>query len=221
MRKLNLFVVLFLLLAAPAFAASVSRNMVSRADPGSDLTVTFSINGATANEVFTLQEKLPSGWTIKEWSVTGAKESKALITTSFEPPKYGWSFTTTGTSAAIIYTVTLPSTQGTYSFDAVWFDKSGMSGANDGKATLAVRAIRCGDGTCEGTENSDSCIQDCPVATTQPATTRTVAPVTTTLPKAAPKKSSKLFIVLVIVLVLLIIVFFIIRKKRKDSLGRF
>ncbi len=219
MRKLNLCLVLFLLLAAPAFAASVSRSMPTRAEPGATFTVTFSITSAIPNELFTLEDQLPSGWTIKGWSVTGSTEAKEQISTSFNPPRYGWSFTPSGSSATISYTVTAPSTEGTYSFDAVWFDRNGQS---RGTQAVVVKAIRCGDGICEGTENSGNCAQDCPVATTTlPQATITSAPTTTTqltaaeLPKA--NMNTWLIVLLIIILIALLIFLFSIRKKRRAA----
>jgi len=81
--------------------------------------------------------------------------------------------------------------------------------------------VRCGDGICEGAETSDNCVQDCPVATTLPATTATMPSVTTTtaLTTLAPGEvHNPIFIVLVILLVILLILLIVVRKKKKDSM---
>jgi hypothetical protein len=211
MRKLAIYLMTALLIAASALAASVSRSMPARADPGSVLTVTFYINDATANEAFAIEDKLPAGWTITDWSVTGAKEAKEQITIRFEPPKYGWSFTPSGSSATLSYTLTLPSTEGSYTFDAVWFDRNGQSRSTQ---ALAVRAVRCGDGVCESVENSDNCAADCPVTTT--VVSQEFATTTIEIEQTPPRNYTWLWIILGVVAVLLILSL-ILRKKHQST----
>jgi hypothetical protein len=211
MKKLLTYLLMALLVSTAAFAASVSRSMPLRLDPGSTLTVAFQIEGTTPNEAFAIEDKLPSSWTVADWSVTGAKEAKAQITTRFQAPLFAWSFTPSGTSATLSYTVTLPSTEGTYTFDAVWFDRSGQSRSTQ---SLQVRPIKCGDGMCEGAENSDSCIQDCPVATTITVPGEFV---TTTLEieQGPPRNFTWLWILAIAVAVLLLL-YFILKKKHES-----
>jgi len=162
MKKLIIFFVIFALMAASVLAGSVSRNMPSRIQPEATLTVTLSVSGATAGKLFTLEDVIPAGLKIKEWTVTGSQESKEAITTREKDNRFGWSFTPTSDSAAVEYKIDLPNTETTYTFGKiVWFDPSGQ-GTESTSPTLTVATIRCGDGICEGSENSDNCVQDCP-----------------------------------------------------------
>jgi LPXTG-motif cell wall-anchored protein len=217
MRKLNLFIVLFLLLAAPAFAASISRNLPSRVDPGAQLTVTLSISNIQVGDkvkTFAIEEDVPEGFSISDWSISNIVESNDQVTTQFLGNTYKWQFTPIGSSATITYTTRATSTLGTYNFNATWFDsESGHS-----SSTIIVRTVTCGDGICEGAETSDNCVQDCPVATTLPATTVTMPSVTTTTTLAPGEVHNPIFIVLVILLVILLILLIVVRKKKKDSM---
>ena len=162
MKKLMVFFVIFALMAVSVLAGSVTRNMPSRAQPGQTLTVTLSISGATADKSFTLEDVIPAGLKIKEWTVTGAKESKEAISIREKGNNFGWSFTSTSDSASVEYKIDLPNTETTYTFGKiVWFDPSGQ-GTEPSSPTLTVATIRCGDAICEGSENSDNCVQDCP-----------------------------------------------------------
>ena len=162
MKKLIIFFVIFALMAASVLAGTVGRSMSSRLQPGSTLTVTLSVSGATAGKLFTLEDVIPAGLKIKEWTVTGSQESKEAITTREKDNRFGWSFTPTSDSASVEYKIDLPNTETTYTFGKiVWFDPSGQ-GAESASPTLTVATIRCGDAICEGSENSDNCVQDCP-----------------------------------------------------------
>ena len=127
------------LAALPALSATLSRDMPSRVDPGSAFTVKLSVPDAVSGESLTVEETLPAGVTLSSWDVSGVKESKSDI--QKDPQKYrvkgnayGWSVTPTG-PVTISYTAKAPSSQGSLSFDAVWFDKSGF---NHNAATLSV-----------------------------------------------------------------------------------
>ena len=162
MRKLFVFIVIFALMATAALAGSVSRSMPSRIEPGQTLTVTLSISGATAGKLFTLEDVIPQGLAIKEWSVSGSQEAKDAIAIRQKESRFGWSFTPSSGSASVEYKIDLPSNEASYTFGkVVWFDPSGQ-GTESASPTLTVAVIRCGDGICEGNENSDNCEQDCP-----------------------------------------------------------
>jgi len=165
MKKLMVFLVFFVifaLMAVSVLAGSVSRDMPSRIQPGQTLTVTLSISGATADKSFTLEDVIPTGLKIKEWTVTGAKEPKEGINIREKGNNFGWSFTPTSSSASVEYKIDLPNNEATYTFGKiVWFDPSGQ-GIEASSPTLTVANVKCGDGVCEGNENSDNCVQDCP-----------------------------------------------------------
>ena len=163
MKKLITFLVIFVMMATAAFAGSVSRNMASRLHPGEELTVTLSISGATAGKLFTLEDVIPQGLTIKEWMVSGTQETKDQINVRQKENRFGWSFTPTSASASVEYKIDLSDSDAAYTFGPiVWFDPSGQ-GTESSTPTLTVAAITCGDGICEGSENSDNCVQDCPL----------------------------------------------------------
>ncbi|MBI3034017.1 hypothetical protein HYY72_02565 [Candidatus Woesearchaeota archaeon] len=163
MLYLPLMLAFTLLLSLSVFAASVSRDMPSRVSPGQSITVTFTVSGAEAGKLFTLEEDLPEGWTFTDWDVSGAKEDKAVmnIRNIAAENRHGWSFTPTQSDVKIKYVVTASSTLGSYDFKAVWFDSSGYN--KDSKSAV-VRVIKCGDGVCEGSEATANCPADCPAA---------------------------------------------------------
>ena len=198
MKKLVIFFVIFALMAASVLAGSVSRNMPSRIQPGQTLTLTLSVSGATAGKLFTLEDVIPAGLKIKEWTVTGAQESKEAITTREKDNRFGWSFTPTSDSATVEYKIDLPNTEATYTFGKIaWFDPSGQ-GIEPSSPTLTVATIRCGDGICEGSENSDNCEQDCP----KPAAPAPAAPAA---PEAMEKKGlSQTAIAWIVVLIIVV-----------------
>ena len=161
MKKLVIYPVMFLMLTGIVMAASMSRSMPDRIQPGETLTVTFSVSGMETGKEVALSEILPTGWTISTWDVSGSEEAKADVTYKKKTgTEYQWSFTAANANPSITYTATVPSAVGTYDFDAVYM----LPPANmdNLKKTLTVRVITCGDGVCEGGENSDNCEADCP-----------------------------------------------------------
>ena len=76
MRKVFLYFTIFLLAINFVFAASVSRDLPRRADPNSELTVKLQISGADSSGLLTLEESLPEGLKVKDWTITGAAEAK-------------------------------------------------------------------------------------------------------------------------------------------------
>ena len=107
MRKTIVYVVMGLLVLSVVFAASVSRELPRRADPNGDVTVKLLISGADSSGVMALEEELPVGIVVKEWSITGAKEAKSDINTREKDNRYAWEFTPTGSSATIEYKIKL------------------------------------------------------------------------------------------------------------------
>ena len=206
MKKVIVYFSMFLVVASLVFAASVSRDLPSRADPNSELTVKLQVSGADTSGLFTLEEELPAGITIKEWNIVGAKESKDVIATRTTENRQAWSFTPTSSSATVEYKINLGASGVTFG-TLVFFDKSGQSKTDP--QTLRVAAISCGDGICEGSENSDSCVADCPKAAipTPPA-----AEVT---PEVEEKKMPIGVIVAVIIVIIGLVIYFTAVKKKK------
>jgi hypothetical protein len=188
--------------------------MPSRIQPGQTLTVTLSISGATAGKLFTLEDVIPAGLKIKEWTVTGAQEAKDLISTRDKDSRFGWSFTPTSSDATVEYKIDLPNSEAVYTFGKiVWFDPSGQ-GIESASPTLTVTSIRCGDGVCEGSENSDNCVQDCPKpAPPQPVVTPKEEVV---MEKKGLSTTAIAWIVVVIIVVLAAVGYYMWQKKREE-----
>ena len=205
MKKTTAYLTIFLLTMSMAFAASVSRSLPGRADPNSELTVKLQISGADSSGLLALEEVLPEGIAVKEWSVSGAKEDKSAITTRVVDNRYAWEFTPSGSSATVEYTIDLGSSDVSFG-QLVFFDKAGQ-GKVDGQ-TLRVAEITCGDGTCEGSENTDNCEADCPKA---------APPVEEPKPIEAPSKTSwPGWATFLVVVVAGLIIYFVFVKKKKE-----
>ena len=214
MKKLMTFFIVFVLMAAAVLAGTVSRSMPSRIQPGQTLTVTLAVSGATAGKLFALEDIIPAGLTIKEWTVTGSQESKEAINVRQKDNRFGWSFTPTAASASVEYKIDLPNSEAAYTFGKiVWFDPSGQ-GTESVSPTLTVASIKCGDSICEGSENSDNCVQDCPKPA--PSAPPSAPPSAQT---AAPSASAGLsttaiaWIVVVIIVIVAAVGYFMWQKK--------
>lgn len=111
-----------------ATAATVTRQMPSTAEPGSEVHVAFRITDAKEGQIFTLEETRPLQFTITDWEIEGANESRNKIDTRQKDLGYGWSFTTTSTEATIRYTAKVSaSATGPLRFEAVYFDPDGFN----------------------------------------------------------------------------------------------
>ncbi|MEK6945979.1 MAG: hypothetical protein AABX32_00060 [Nanoarchaeota archaeon] len=212
MRKIMILLVIFALMASTVLAGTVTRNMPSRIQPGQTLTVTLSVSAAPG-QLFTLEDVIPVGLSIKEWTVNGAQESKDQVSTRTKENRFGWSFTPTGSTASVEYKIDLPNTETSYTFGkVVWFDPSGQ-GIESSTPTLTVAVIRCGDGVCEGSENSDNCAQDCP----KPAAP---TPQPQVEPQATAQKaglSSTAWIIIVVIVLVLVAIGFVVWQKKKSQ----
>jgi len=218
MKKLIIFFVIMAFLAASVLAGTVSRNIPSRIEPGKTLTVTLTISGATAGKLFALEDVIASGLKIKEWTVTGSQEPKESITIREKDNRFGWSFTPTGASATVEYKIDLPNNPSTYTFGKmVWFDPSGQ-GAESSQPTLTVAPIKCGDGICEGNENSDNCVPDCPKAAPAPAQQPVQQPSAKQQQTAASGMSTTTiaWIVVGLIVVVAAIGYFVWQKKKSE-----
>lgn len=207
MRKTILYILMFLITTTLVFAASVSRTLPNRADPNTELAVRLQISGADTTGIIALEEELPTSVTIKDWSITGAKETKAQINTRQKDNKFGWEFTPTGSSATVEYKINLGSSDITFG-TLVFFDKSGQSKVDP--QTLSVREVTCGDGICEEAENSDNCEADCPKPA--PPVPR---PEPTPKTDEGVKGASFGWVILLVVVIIGVIIYFTLIKKRK------
>jgi len=209
MRKVFVYLMVFLFAISFAFAASVSRDLPQRADPNSELTVKLQISSADTSGSFTLEEELPEGITIKDWTVTGATEAKDAITIRDKDGRFGWTFTPSGSSVTVEYTLDLGSSDISFG-TLVYFDASGQ-GKTDPQ-TLRVGAITCGDGICEGAENSDTCEADCP----RPAEAAPPTPVEEPAALDVPGKAPVAWVIAAIVIILGIVLIVAYQKKKKQ-----
>ena len=209
MKKPIVYCVMAFLLLGTVFAASVSRSLPRRADPNGDVTVKLQVSGADSSSAMALEEELPEGLSVQSWSVTGATEAKADITTREKDGRFAWEFTPSGSSATVEYTISVGSSD--VSFGAlVYFDASGQ-GKVDAQ-TLKVAPITCGDGICEGGENSDSCEADCP----KPAEAAPPAPTPEPAVEEAPEGKPMTGIIIVVAIVVIGIIIFFATKKKKE-----
>lgn len=130
MKKIPLFLVVFVLVSHAVFSASVIRQMPSDAEPGSTIDVTFKAASLKPGTLFTIEETRPLQVEITEWDITGANEEKEKIETRQKDLGYGWSFTPNGTEATIKYTAKVSEkATGPLLFEAVYFDPDGFSKA--------------------------------------------------------------------------------------------
>ena len=216
MKKIAMLLLVAVLVSAvlsvSVLAASVSRNMPSRVSPGETMVVTFSISGVKAGELFTLEDQVPAGWLFTSWDVTGAKGGKDKVTHRVVAAenRHGFSFEAESSSPQISFSVQVPgAASGNYNFDAVYFDSSGQ-GRSQGSVT--VRKISCGDGVCEGSENTQSCVKDCPAPAPQQPAPASTKPV---VPPAVPVKKMPTIIVVAVFAVAAVVAWWLFMRRRK------
>ena len=196
MKKTIVYFSMFLLTVSLALAASLSRDMPTRVSPGEEVKVTFSISGMDVGKEAGISEVVPVGITVKEQTVTGAEGTP---TYEVVDTNHKWSFKASSSSCTVTYKFDAPAV-GTYNFDAVY--ALPPANINNIKSTLTVRTITCGDGFCEGDENSDNCVADCPKA--QPTTEEV---------KGKPNIVG--WVIAGVVVVIGLIVYFVVTKKKK------
>jgi hypothetical protein len=195
MMKPIVYFVVFILSLSAVMAASLTRSMPSRVSPGEEVTVTFSISGMEVGKEAGISEVVPDAITVKEQMVSGAEGTPAYEIKNKTNNK--WAFTASSSSPSVTYKFDAPSELGSYNFDALYVLPPAV--IDNIKSTLTVREITCGDGFCEGSENSDTCESDCP------------KPVPSTPPEEKGKVNVGLIIILVIV-ILGLIGYFVYKK---------
>ena len=208
MKKLLILPLILLLAIGFVLAATVNRDMPSRADPGSGVTAKLTLSGANAGEGTAIEEIIPDTITIKSWDISGSKEAKSAVgytkkaskTTGFT--RHSWTFTAASSSPSITYKFDAPSTEGNLKFDVRWITSDGFSHK---ESSLAVRTVKCGDGICEGSENSDNCEADCPKP----------KPPAPKAPAAKEKPKANVGVIIAIIAIIIIIVAVVLSKKKK------
>ncbi len=223
MRKIavvSLLMILALVFSSTAFAASVSHSFSPiRASPGETVTVTITASGVPTGEIFTLEDTVPNGWLVSNWQVQGAQETRENIDYRFVAAdnRHGWSFTAASSTVTITYTAKAPATvaNGDVSFNAIYFDSTGQGKASN---SVTVRTITCGDGVCEGGENTNSCSADC-------AAPAAPAPQVPPTPEATPEasavvegdSSSRTTIAFAVFIVAMLAAFFLYARSKKPG----
>ena len=198
-KKTIVYFSMFLLSVSLVFGASLSRDMPGRVSPGEEVEVTFSISGMDVGEEAGISEVIAEGITVKEQKVTGAEGTAKY---ELVGRNHKWGFKASSSSCSVTYKFDAPSEVGSYDFDAVY----ALPPANidNIKSTLTVRVITCGDGFCEGDENSDNCESDCP----KPAPPA----------EEEAKKVNVGLIIIVAIVVIGLIIYFVVSKKKKPEL---
>ncbi len=199
MKKAIIYFSIFLLSVSLVLGASLSRDMPKRVSPGEEVEVTFSISGMEVGKEAGVSEVIAEGITVKEQSVTGAEGTPTYEVVGRNNK---WSFKASSSSSTVTYKFDAPAV-GTYDFDAVY--ALPPANINNIKSTLTVRVITCGDGVCEGDENSDNCEGDCP----KPAPAVEEA--------EEPKKVNTGLIIVVAIVVIGLIIYFAVAKKKKPE----
>ena len=137
MKKLMIYLVVLTLMVSFVSAATVSRDMPSTIEPGSELTVSFNVADMEVGKSVAISDTIPSQFTLKEWSVTGA--NKDDVTYEVKGKEYRWEIPATAASVKLTYTIDVPaSASGAYSFSAVYFAPPAKM--DELKATLNVGA---------------------------------------------------------------------------------
>ena len=218
MKKLILLPVLFLLTLSMVLAASVSRNMPDRVDPGAEVEVTLTLNEAPVGEAVIIADSIPNTITVKSWEVLGSEEAKADVSYQQKASqkegfqRHSWEFTTASGAPSVIYKFDAPVVVGSYVFETRWITSEGFS---KDSTTLIVRTISCGDGVCEGNENSDTCEADCPKPV-PPAPTPTPAPTEEPKVEEPAGKVPVAWIIAAVVVILGIILIVVYQKKKQQ-----
>ncbi|HJN57264.1 MAG: hypothetical protein QF436_00880 [Candidatus Woesearchaeota archaeon] len=214
MKKLIVLLVMSLLALSAVFAASVGRDMPARVDPGAEVSITLTLNGAPAGEGVAIEDTIPNTISLKSWEISGSEEAKDDVSYATKASqkegfdRHSWAFTASSGSPSITYKIDAPSAEGSHEFETRWITSEGFSKSS---ATLNVRTVTCGDGICEENENSDNCEADCPRAEA-PAPT----PVEEPKPVEAPGKSPTAWIIAAIVVIIGIALIVMYQKKKQQ-----
>ena len=90
---LGMLFVVSLLVATAAFAApTLKRTMSEEAHPGDLFEVVYSVSGITSKDLFSLEDTLPAGFHVANWTVTGAAGDRDSILTREKDTAFAWCY---------------------------------------------------------------------------------------------------------------------------------
>jgi heme/copper-type cytochrome/quinol oxidase subunit 2 len=192
MKKLLIYLVALSLMISCVMAASVTRSMSSSIEPGKELTVTFNVASMEVGKSVAISDTIPSQFTIKEWSVTGA--TKSDVTYEVKGKEYRWDIPATATTVALTYKIDVPSSaSGSYAFDGVYIAPPAKF--DELKATLNV-------------------------ATAAPPPPRTVGAGATLPPEEGGMPTAAIIIVIAVIIIGVIIYFIVAKKKKQEAIPK-
>jgi hypothetical protein len=111
---------LLLLFAAPALAGSMTRDMPASAPGNSVVQVTLNVSDVSRDTHVVIGDSVPAGSALREWSISGAQEEKENITFIQDGKSLIWEFTANRPDPVITYSLLLPSSGKTGTFEAVY-----------------------------------------------------------------------------------------------------
>jgi len=161
MRFFSLLFLPLFALAGLAAAASLDREMSPVTKPGDILAVTFSITDMEVGKEVAIDEIIPEGFLIDDWSTEGAEDADYTVREN----RHTWVFTASTENPSLTYTARVPDSLGSFSFNTVYMLPPAQ--INNLINTVTVREIVCGDGICD--ETYDTCPGDCPLPTQEEA----------------------------------------------------
>ena len=165
--KIVFFIMIFLLIAGFANAATLSKNIPKNIEPGNMLTVTFGISDIETGEIFSIEEMIVNELPVKDYEIEGAEKTETetdyekKLSSDGKKTRYNWVYQATASNPKLTYTIDIPSTlEGNYVLDTIYILPPAKM--DNIKSNLRIGKVVCGDGYCEGNENSDTCPEDCP-----------------------------------------------------------
>jgi len=188
MNKAFLYIIFLFISINLVLALTVTRDMPTSTGSGKNITVTFNIQDADINSLFTLVETIPSSFTILDWFVDGSEEIPEE-TMTVANNVYTWTFTPIISNPLISYSVSVPLTAtGQHTFSAEWADSSSQR-------ILTITSALCGNGVCDVGETESNCASDCKVEQTTATSTEDGWPFSEEKKK---KKGNSFFLIIAI-----------------------
>lgn len=218
--KIVFHILVFLLISSFAYAATLSKNIPKNIEPGNTLTVTFRMSGIEAGEVFSIEEMIVNELSIKDYKIEGAEkteteaEREEKLSSDGKKTKYSWVYQATISNPKLTYTIDIPSTlEGNYVLDTIYILPPAKM--DNIKSNLRIAKIMCGDGYCEGNENSDTCIEDCPKVEEKEERAKITGAATAEV-EAEPNKLIGLVSIIIVVALGVLLYYLLFRIKVKQ-----
>lgn len=219
----------FLLTMSFAYAATLSKSAPKNIEPGNTLTVTFRIGGMEEGEVFSIEEMIVNELPIKDYEIEGAEKTEAEAeyekksSSDGKKTRHSWVYQATTPNPKLTYTVDVPSTlEGNYVLDTIYILPPAKM--DNIKSNLRIGEIVCGDGYCEGNEDSSNCLEDCPKAEKeaeseeQPEVSGGLGAITgAVVGKLFATKGRNLWVDLPIIGIIIFIIVFYVRKLKRRT----